>query len=155
MLFFERVKFKIWNSPYSEFLQGPSWFKKIVSIYQDTHWLSPMIITIIITDIYWMLTIYVILFWMHITTLWSRCFFVLCFALFSGEEGWPWANICANLPLFCMWDTTTAWLDKQYIGPCLGPKPVNPGLAKQSTLTQPLCHCTGSWSRCFYANFTV
>ena len=26
-----------------------------------------------------------------------------------------------------MWDTATAWLDKQHIGPCLGSKPANPG----------------------------
>ena len=25
---------------------------------------------------------------------------------------WPWADICANLPLFCMWDADTAWLDE-------------------------------------------
>ena len=29
-----------------------------------------------------------------------------------GEEDSPWANICANLPLFCMWVTATAWLDE-------------------------------------------
>ena len=32
---------------------------------------------------------------------------------FFREEDWPWANICANLPLFCTWDTSTAWLDEQ------------------------------------------
>ena len=26
---------------------------------------------------------------------------------------WPWANICASLPLFYMWDASTAWLDEQ------------------------------------------
>ena len=32
--------------------------------------------------------------------------------LFGGEDC-SWANICANLPLFCMWDAATAWLDEQ------------------------------------------
>ena len=31
------------------------------------------------------------------------------FFLFSEEDS-PWANICANLPLFCKWVTATAWL---------------------------------------------
>ena len=35
----------------------------------------------------------------------------------------PWANTCANLLLFCMWDTTTAWLDKRCVGLCLGTEP--------------------------------
>ena len=29
-----------------------------------------------------------------------------------AEEGWPWANICAHLPLLYMWDTTSACLVK-------------------------------------------
>ena len=29
------------------------------------------------------------------------------------KEDWPWANICANLPLFCKWDAATAQLDKR------------------------------------------
>ena len=32
--------------------------------------------------------------------------------LFFGEEEWPWANVCAHLPLFCMLVTATAWLDE-------------------------------------------
>ena len=31
-------------------------------------------------------------------------------SFFSAEEDSPWANICANLPLFFMWATATAWL---------------------------------------------
>ena len=27
-----------------------------------------------------------------------------------AEEGCPWANVCAHLPLFYMWFTSTAWL---------------------------------------------
>ena len=34
---------------------------------------------------------------------------------FVGEEDWPWANIYANLPLFCMWGAATAWLDERCI----------------------------------------
>ena len=47
-----------------------------------------------------------------------------------AEEDWPWANICAHLPLFCMWDATTAWFDKQCVGPCPGSKPANLGPPK-------------------------
>src|SRR3712207_7017233 len=32
------------------------------------------------------------------------------------EEFCCCVNICANLPLFCIWDTTTAWLDEQCVG---------------------------------------
>uniref|UniRef100_A0A8C4MNW3 Monoamine oxidase B n=1 Tax=Equus asinus asinus TaxID=83772 RepID=A0A8C4MNW3_EQUAS len=42
------------------------------------------------------------------------------------------SNVCANLPLFCMWDATTAWLDKQCVGLCLGSEPANPRLPKQN-----------------------
>ena len=38
----------------------------------------------------------------------------------------------ANLSLFYMWDATTACLDGQCVCLCPGPKPVNPGLLKQS-----------------------
>ena len=39
-----------------------------------------------------------------------QCRFLFYFIF--DEEDWPWANICASLPLFYMWDTTTismAW----------------------------------------------
>ena len=51
-----------------------------------------------------------------------------------------WANICASLPPFCTWDTTTAWLDEWCVGPHLGSEPTNPGPPKQSTnlTTMPL-----------------
>ena len=29
--------------------------------------------------------------------------------------------------LFCVWDTATAWLDEQCVGPHSGSEPVNPG----------------------------
>ena len=82
------------------------------------------------------------------------------FLFFSGEEDWPWANICCqsfffclrkivdeltSVPVFlhfCMWDATTARLDEQCVGLCLGYEPVNPGLLKWSTsklTTTPLC----------------
>ena len=38
----------------------------------------------------------------------------------------PWANIRANLPLFCMWDAATAWLDEWCVGLHLESQPVNP-----------------------------
>ena len=34
-----------------------------------------------------------------------------CFVWF-GEEDWPWANICALLPVFCMWDAATTWFNE-------------------------------------------
>ena len=48
------------------------------------------------------------------TQILHRFFFFLFF--FFGEEDWPWANVYASLPLFCMWDTTTAWLDEWCVG---------------------------------------
>ena len=57
-----------------------------------------------------------------------------------AEEDCPWANICAHLPLFCMWDATRAWLDEQHVGPGPGSKPVNPGPSKQSAWTSPPHH---------------
>ena len=51
------------------------------------------------------------------------CLFVY---LFLDEEDSPWTNICANLPLFCMWDASTAWL-MSGVGPLPGSEPVNPG----------------------------
>ena len=56
---------------------------------------------------------------------------VLSLFFFCEED---WANICANLPLFCMWDASTAWLTNG-IGPCLGSKPVNLGPPKWSMQT--------------------
>ena len=47
----------------------------------------------------------------------------------------PWANICASLPLSCMWDAITAWLDEQCAGLPPGSKPLNPGPPKQSRRT--------------------
>ena len=35
------------------------------------------------------------------------------------------------LPLFCVWDTATTQLDKQYVGPCPGSKTTNPRPAPQ------------------------
>ena len=46
------------------------------------------------------------------------------------EEDCPGANICANLPLFCMWDAATAWLDEWCIGPHLGSEPASPRAAE-------------------------
>ena len=45
-------------------------------------------------------------------------------SLFSfGGEDLPWANICASLPLFYMWDAATAWLDERCVGPHLRSEP--------------------------------
>ena len=52
-----------------------------------------------------------------------------------AEEDWPWANICAHLPLFCMWDAATAWLDELCLSPHLRFEPANPGPPKLSTQT--------------------
>ena len=46
-----------------------------------------------------------------------------------AEEDSPWANICANLPLLCMWVATTAWLLTGGVGQCSG---TEPRLPKQS-----------------------
>ena len=47
------------------------------------------------------------------------------FFLCVSEEDRPWANVCANLPLFCLWDAATAWLDERCI--CWRPTPRTPG----------------------------
>ena len=58
----------------------------------------------------------------------------------------------ANLPLFCMWDATTAWLDERCVGLCLGSKPTNPWLPKQSLQTEPLHHRAGPSLKIFNVN---
>ena len=77
--------------------------------------------------------------------LYSTFYVFICF----GKEDWPWANICANLPLFLeedcswanicanlplfrMWDSPIAWLNDQCVGPCPGSKPTNLGPPKCS-----------------------
>ena len=54
----------------------------------------------------------------------------VCVCVCVCEEDWPWANICASPPLFCMWDTATAWLDEWCVGLCLGSEPAKPCLPK-------------------------
>ena len=44
----------------------------------------------------------------------------------------PELTSVANLPLFCMWDATTAWLDEWCVGVHPGSEPMNPGLPKLS-----------------------
>ena len=66
-----------------------------------------------------------------------------CYFLFFGEEDWPQANTCANLPLLCMWDATTAWLDEWCVGLHPGSEPANPRPLKQSPWTSLLCHQDG------------
>ena len=39
-------------------------------------------------------------------------FIISCYIYTFGEEDCRWANIYANLPLFCMWGATRAWLDE-------------------------------------------
>ena len=53
------------------------------------------------------------------------------FIYFFAEEDSPWANIYANLPLFRMWDATTAWLLMSGISPHTG---MELGLLKWSAL---------------------
>ena len=56
-----------------------------------------------------------------------RCWWVRNF-FFPTKEDLPWANICASLPLFCLWVTAIAWLPVSGVGPCLG---TEPGLPNQ------------------------
>ena len=51
-------------------------------------------------------------------------------SFFSLEEDWPWASICDNLPLVCMWDASTAWLNEWCVGLHPGSKPVEPPAAE-------------------------
>ena len=68
---------------------------------------------------------------------------VLFWFSFFSEKAWSWANVYANLLLFCMWDAITAWLEEQCVGSHPGSKPANTRLRKWSTWTQPAQHCTG------------
>ena len=54
---------------------------------------------------------------------------------FFGEEDCPWANICANLPLFRIWEAATAWLDERCVGLRQGSEQANLRLPKQSMQT--------------------
>ena len=55
------------------------------------------------------------------------------FFLFYGEEVWPWAYICDNLPLLYMLVATTAWLD-EFCQFSQGTEICKPRLPKQSML---------------------
>ena len=59
-----------------------------------------------------------------------KSFIRLFVSLFLVRKTGPELTLVANLPLFCMWDTATAWLDEQHVAPCPGSKPTNPGLPK-------------------------
>ena len=67
--------------------------------------------------------------------------FILTFSLteeklwvfFPPEEDWPWVYICASLPLFYMWFTTTAWVNEWYRS-TPGIQIYEPGLPKHSSL---------------------
>uniref|UniRef100_A0A8C4MNM5 Solute carrier family 25 member 30 n=2 Tax=Equus TaxID=9789 RepID=A0A8C4MNM5_EQUAS len=50
------------------------------------------------------------------------------------------------LPLFCMWDATTAWFDEWCLGLCLGSEPANPRLPKWSVRTYPLRYRASPWN---------
>ena len=47
-------------------------------------------------------------------------FLFFSFLFFLVKKIGPELTSVANLPLFCMWDATTAWLDEQCVGVCLG-----------------------------------
>ena len=58
-------------------------------------------------------------------------------SFFLQEEDCPWATICANLPLLCSWDASTAWL-MSGISPHLGSQPGNPRPPTARPRGQPL-----------------
>ena len=62
-------------------------------------------------------------------------FFFLSPLFFFAEEDLPWANICANLAVFCMRVTTTAWLLISGIGlrPGTKPRPLKRGVPNLTT----------------------
>ena len=67
----------------------------------------------------------------------------------GGEEDWPRANICASLPLSCVWDAATSWLDEQCVDPPPRTEPVNPSC--QSGACEPNHYATGlAPTMCFY-----
>ena len=62
--------------------------------------------------------------------------FLPAFFPFSTEEDLPWANICANLPLVCMWVAATAWL-MSGVGPHPGTEPGLPKWSVPNLTTRP------------------
>ena len=52
-----------------------------------------------------------------------------------AKEDWPWANICAHLPLLYMWDTCHSMAWRAVLGPHPGSEPANPGPPKQNVQT--------------------
>ena len=61
---------------------------------------------------------------------------VFCFSFFAEKDS-PWANICASLPLFCMWVTATAWLPMSGVGPGPGTKSGPPKQSVPNLTTRP------------------
>ena len=53
------------------------------------------------------------------------------------EEDCPLANICGSLPLFRMWDATTAWLLIGGVGSCPGSEPWPPKQSMLNLTTRP------------------
>ena len=79
--------------------------------------------------------------WLMLTSLNTKLFFkvfvVVVVVVVFVEEDWPWANICANLPLFCTWvATATARPLMSGISLCPGTKP-RPPKQRASNLTRP------------------
>ena len=75
---------------------------------------------------------------------------------FLLEEECLWANICANFPLLCMWDASTAWLMSG-----VGLHPSRPGIwtfepwaaEVQHAELQPLSHGDRPWF-CFKVGYS-
>ena len=57
--------------------------------------------------------------------------------LFLLEEESPWANICANLPVFCSWVTATAWALMCTVSLHLVTKPSPPKWSALNLTTRP------------------
>ena len=61
------------------------------------------------------------------TNLCFRYILILLLLLLLVREIAPELTSVANLPLFCMWDNSTAWLDEQCVGLFPGSESMDPG----------------------------
>ena len=72
---------------------------------------------------------------------WPRANICCQSSSFLLEEHCPWSNVSVSLPLVCVWDATTAWLNEQCTQS--GSEPASPGQLKWSAPAQPQCHWAG------------
>ena len=91
---------------------------------------------------------FLIFFLLNYFVLFGSFIFFLFLFFFFAEDDSPWANIHANLSLFCIWVTTTAWKLTSGIVPCLWsePRPQKWNALNWTTRAQGWSPLVASWS---------